>query len=303
MSAGHSHAAGKSRRQLWAVLIITTIFMLVEAAGGYWANSLALLADAGHMLTDVAATALALFAMWFAARPRKAQETFGFHRAEILAALLNGVTLLGISVFIGFEAIERFSKPETVNGIGIIWIAMAGLLANIAGLWFLRGHDEENLNMRGVSLHILTDLFGQAGAIVAGLLVWLFNWHMADPILSLLIAVMVLHSAWRLVQETVNVLLEVAPAHIQVPAVETAINEIEGVEGLHDLHIWSISSSKVSLTAHMVVDALIVDPQTVLTAVGAMLNERFHISHTTIQIETAPCSTTGTACFEEEHHH
>ncbi|MBD0319048.1 MAG: cation transporter, partial [Gemmatimonadetes bacterium] len=217
---GHSHA---NRRRLAVVLVLAAGYMLAEAVGGYVAGSLALLADAGHMLSDVGALALSLFAAWIAHRPANARRTYGYHRTEILAALLNGSTLIAISIFIFVEAFRRLSDPQPVQGALVMWIAVGGLLVNLVGLRVLHGGRDQNLNVRGAWLHMLTDALGSVGAIAGGLAVWAFGWRWADPAVSIAIAVLVLYSSWHLLKESVGVLLEGTPAHIDLSAVRGAM--------------------------------------------------------------------------------
>ena len=283
---GHAHARGANRRRLAIVLALSATYMVAEAVGGAIANSLALLADAGHMLSDVAALALALFAMHVAGRPATARRTYGHHRAEILAALANGATLLAIAAFVVVEAWERLRDPPAVDGGLVIAIAAGGLLVNLVGLRVLHGGRGESLNVRGAWLHVLADAMGSVGAIVAGVLLVAFGWAWADPAASVLIAVLVVLSSWSLLRETVGVLMEGAPGGVDVDAVRDAILGVPGVSAVHDLHVWSITSGMVALSAHVrAADGASGDA--LLRALGAVLRERFGIAHTTIQVERA----------------
>jgi cobalt-zinc-cadmium efflux system protein len=282
----HRHApASKSRARLWIVLALTFLYMLAELIGGWWTGSLALLADAGHMLTDVAALALALAAMWFAMRPATPQKTFGYYRVEILAALVNGVSLVVISVFIFVEAIGRWNAPPDVQSGPMMLVATGGLLVNLLSAWLLRGGHEHDLNVRGAWLHILTDALSSLGAIIAGAVIWRFGWQRADPLISVIIGLLVIVSAWRLVRESVNVLLEGAPKHINLAAVEAAMRRAEGVRAVHDLHVWTIASGLEALSAH-VIHGYEVKPLAILKQLRATLQDEFGISHLTIQMET-----------------
>src|SRR5262245_29598832 len=238
----HNHARGASQRTLLIVLLLTFGYMLAEAVGGYLANSLALLSDAGHMFTDVAALALSLFAVRFAARPATPRKTYGFYRLEILAALANGVTLIVLSLAICFEAYHRLRSPEPVKGWTLIWISTGGLAVNLISAWLLSREQQGNLNLRGAFLHVLGDLLGSVAAIGAGLLILWREWMWADPAFSVLISLLIIYNSWRLVADSVNILLEGTPSHINAAAVEQALRTVVGVREIHDLHIWTITS-------------------------------------------------------------
>jgi cobalt-zinc-cadmium efflux system protein len=278
--------------------------MFVEAIGGWLTNSLALIADAGHMLTDVAAMALTLGAIWFAARPATARKTFGYYRLEILAAFVNGIALVLLSIFVIYEAIQRWNTPPVINGVQLTLIALGGLVINIIAAKLLHSGHSHDLNMRGAFLHVLGDLLGSATAIVAGVLIAFFGWQWADPVCSILISVIIIIGSWRLIMESVNVLLEGTPMHIDLSAVEATILETPGVGGVHDLHVWTISSGMDALSAHISHDASVVHSD-LLSRVRERLHESFSIDHLTIQMETLDheaeavyiCAT-GTRCFE-----
>jgi cobalt-zinc-cadmium efflux system protein len=286
----HSHAREASQRTLVIVLALTFGYMLAEAIGGYVANSLALLSDAGHMLTDVAALALSLFALRFAARPATPQKTYGFYRLEILAALANGVTLIVLALLICFEAYQRLRAPEQVRGWTLIWISSGGLAVNLISAWLLsRGH-KENLNVRGAFLHVMGDLFGSVAAIGAGVLILWRGWTWADPLFGVVISLLIIYSAWRLVADSVNVLLEGAPSHINAAAVEQAMRTVAGVRAVHDLHIWTITSDRHALTAHVVVNDAS-ESCRVLRELRDLLAGQFGLAHSTIQIEDPTFAT------------
>jgi len=289
MGAGHSHDHGKSqysanRKRLAITLGLISAYMIAEVVGGLLSNSLALLADAGHMLSDAGALALSLFAIWIAQKPPTSKHTYGFYRTEILAALVNGATLIAISIYIFVEAFHRFDQPPEVKGPLMMSIALGGLVINIAGLWILNAGKSESLNIRGAWLHVLTDALGSVGAIVAGALIWAFGWTLADPIASVLIGVLVIYSSWALLKETVAVLMESAPGHVDVDAVRAAILDTTGVVSVHDLHVWTITSGMVSLSAHVRTGEN-VSVRVVLAAIRDRLHERFGIDHVTVQIE------------------
>ena len=248
------------------------------------ANSLALLADAGHMLTDVAALALSLFAFWVADRPATAKMTYGFYRAEILAALINGSVLIAISLFIFVEAAQRISAPPEVEGPLLMAVAAGGLVFNLFGLWMLHGGQQHSLNVRGAWLHMLGDTLGSVGALASGFLIHSYGWTWADPVASFLIGALVIVSAWHLLKETVAVLMESAPRGIDVDDVRESILGATGVQGVHDLHIWTITSGMESLSGHVVLKTGHTH-QEVLEAVRRVLHERFGIDHITIQCE------------------
>ena len=287
----HDHMRGTSQRTLLIVLTLTFGYMIAEAVGGYLANSLALLSDAGHMFTDVAALALSFLAVRFASRPATANKTYGFYRLEILAALANGVTLIVLSVLICIEAYQRFRQPEEVQGWILVWISSGGLAVNIVSAWLLsRSHQHDNLNMRGAYLHVMGDLLGSVAAIAAGVLILWRGWRWADPLFSVVISLLIVYNSWRIVKDAVNVLLEGAPSHINPAAVEQAIREVAGVRAIHDLHIWTITSDRHVLTAHIVVSSAD-ESCRVLREVRTLLAERFKLAHSTIQIEDPTFAT------------
>jgi cobalt-zinc-cadmium efflux system protein len=286
----HDHTRGASQRTLVVVLLLTFGYMIAEAVGGYLANSLALLSDAGHMLTDVAAIALSLVAVRFASRPATPSKTYGFYRLEILAALANGVTLILLSLWICLEAWQRLHAPETVRGQAMVWISAGGLVINLISAALLSRDHKESLNVRGAYLHVLGDLLGSVAAILAGLLILWRGWNWADPVFSVIISLLIIFNAWRLVVDSVNVLLEGTPSHINPAAVAEAIRSVPGVRQVHDLHIWTITSGRYAVTAHVVVhDAS--ESYRVLRELRALLASRFDLNHSTIQIEDPTFST------------
>lgn len=303
----HAHArASDNRRRLSLVLVLTAIYMIAEAVGGWWTGSLALLADAGHMLTDVAALVLALMAAWFAARPATSSKTFGYYRLEILAALINGVALVVISLLIFYEAYQRWSAPPNVRGSVVMMIAAGGLIINLICAWILHSPHEVDLNIRGAWLHVLSDALGSVAAIIAGAIMSVYGWYAADPLFSALIGTMIVWSSWRLIRESTNVLLEGTPAHINLAAVEDEILRTDGVNAVHDLHVWTITSGREALSAH-VIHAYSVSQSELLKELRAKLQEHFGVDHLTIQMETADFEDetfhfchAGTACFRSE---
>ncbi|HSG08832.1 MAG TPA: cation diffusion facilitator family transporter [Longimicrobiales bacterium] len=292
---GHAHhhdgARGplgrvSERRRLRWVLGITSAFMVAEAVGGWISGSLALLADAGHMFTDAGALALSLFAMRMAQRPANTEKTFGYVRLEILAALVNGATLLVIAGLIVVEAWRRLRDPVAVDAGVMLTIAALGLGVNTAGALLLHRHSHDNLNVRGAYLHVLGDLLGSVGAISAGLVILLTGWTPADPLISVVIAILILYSAWNLVKEATEVLLEAAPAHIDVGEVMQDLMAIEGLDEIHDVHVWTLTSGFIALSAHGIID----DPtqhSRVLEEVRSKMQAR-GIGHVTFQLEMRP---------------
>jgi len=286
---GHSHgpASPDTMRRLLITLVLQVAYLGAEVVGGYMANSLALLADAGHMLSDVGALALSLFAVWIARRPATDRRTYGYYRTEILAALANAASLIGISLYIFFEAWHRFHNPETVAGLLVTWIAVGGLLVNVIGAWLLHAGSAHSLNIRGAWLHLLTDAAGNVGVIAGGLLVWWFGWQWADPAVSVLIGVLVIWSSWHLLRDSLGILLEGAPPHIDVEAVRAALLEVADVEAVHDLHVWTITSGMEALSCHVVVGERHERRASgeILAEVHDLLHQRFGLHHLTVQIE------------------
>lgn len=283
---GHSHGrpTKENKRRLTITLVLAASYMAAEVIGGLVTNSLALLADAGHMLSDVAALALALGAIWIAERPPSPRRTYGYYRAEILAALVNGATLLAIAIYIFIEAVQRLRQPPEVLGGWMLVVAIGGLVVNAIGLAVLSGGKESSLNVRGAWLHVLTDALGSVGAIAAGLLIWLLGWNWVDPVFSVLIVLLVVYSAWALLKESVSVLMESVPRGIDIDDVRNAIVNVPGVASVHDLHVWSITTGLDALSAHVVVSDSR-PPRELLKEIRTTLHDRFGIDHVTIQIE------------------
>jgi len=305
---GHSHSqvrrSAKSVLNLKIALALTFLFMIAEAVGGWLTNSLALLADAGHMLTDVAALTLTLTAIWFASRPATSKKTFGYYRLEILAAFVNGIVLVLLSLWIIYEAVGRWQAPPEVRGTALTVIAVGGLVVNIIAAYLLHADHKHDLNIRGAFLHVVGDMLGSVAAITAGLLIVWFGWLWADPLCSILISVIIIGGAWKLISDSVNVLLEGTPTHINLGAVEAAILETDGVGGVHDLHVWTISSGMEALSAH-ITHSETVHHSVLLAALRDRLHSGFGIDHLTIQMETLDTQPeavyvceSGTNCFE-----
>lgn len=284
--AAHGERQTRNRARLSATLVLTLGYMLAEIVGGWLANSLALLADAGHMFSDAVALGLSLFALWIAQRPPTPQHSFGYYRAEILAALANGAALVAIAIMVLSEAVGRFGQPRVVRGELMLAISVGGLVVNLLGMALLHSSRGESLNIHGAWLHLFTDALGSLAALVAGALVWAYGWHWADPAASLAIAVLVVYSAWGLLVESIAILMESTPRHLDVDQIRDALAAVPGVTEIHDLHVWAITGGLVSLSAHVVLrpDA---DSRQALVAIRRSLHERFDIDHVTIQIEPA----------------
>lgn len=284
--AGHDHrgeAHSRGARALRVALALTLVLLVGEAVGGWLSNSLALLADAGHVLTDAGALGLSLFVAWFCRQPGAEEKTYGYLRWEILAALINGATLLGISAWILVEAVLRLRHPEPVQGGLMFVVAVIGLAVNAVALFILHPVHDGGLNVRGAYLHVLGDLFASGGTVVAAVLVHWTGWLPADPLASMLSTALIMRGAWSLVRESVDVLLEAAPAHIPLEGVRARLEAIPGVESVHDLHVWTVSSGLVAASAH----AMVRDPehhQRVLEHAHDVLAE-LGIHHVTMQIE------------------
>lgn len=275
-----------NRRRLTLTLALTTGYMVAEVIGAWLTNSLALLADAGHMLSDAAALGLSLFASWMAQRPPSPRHTYGFYRTEILAALANGALLVALAVLIVREAVSRVSAPEAVHGGWLMLIAVGGLCVNVIGMLVLRGGAQENLNIRAAFLHVASDALGSVNVLLAGLAIHLFGWRWADPVASMVIAALIVFSAWGVLKESVHVLMEGTPGHIDVDRVRESVRAVDGVTDVHDLHVWSIGSGFVALSAHVRVAPGVGDR--VLEQIHELLIRDFGIRHTTIQIERPP---------------
>lgn len=279
----HHHHAGASARGLKLALAITAVFFVIEVIGGFASNSLTLLADAGHNLTDVAALGFSLFIAWLARQPSTPGKTYGYLRWEILAALINGATLFVISAAIIWEAIQRFRAPEPVDTGLMLVVASAGLVANLVAASVLRAGAQDSLNVRGAYLHMLADLLGSVAAVIAGLLIRAFGWTLADPIASIVMTVLIVRGSWSLVRESVDILLESTPAHIDVAKVRAALEAVPSVESVHDLHVWTLTSGVIAMSAHAVVGS----PDRHQQALEAMTAQAaaHGIHHTTIQLE------------------
>lgn len=296
MPHAHASAAGANRGRLAAVFGITVVVFGLELIGGLLANSLALLADAGHMFTDVAGIGLALGAIWFAGRPATESRTFGFLRLEILAAVVNAVLLFGVAAFVLFEAWRRLSEPPQIGSGLMLGVALVGLAANAVSMYLLRSARHGSLNMRGAYLEVLGDFMGSAAVICAAVVISLTGWTPADAVASALIGLLIIPRTWRLLREAIDVLLEATPKGVDLDDVRAHILEAPGVEDVHDLHVWSITSGMNVVSAHVVLDET-AQPPGVLDYLCRCLSGDFDIEHSTFQLETRDRRR-----LEEAHH-
>lgn len=280
----HRHGQGAPARVLAGVLALTAFFMVVEVVAGFLTNSLALLSDAGHMLTDSAALALSLVAAWFSMRPVTPQKTFGFYRVEILAALANGVALILITALIAWEAFQRLLEPQAVQSLPMMAVAALGLGVNGVSLWLLHRFSEHNLNVKGAFLHVMGDALGSMGAIAAALIMWQTQWWLADPILSIGIAILIVRSAWKLVNQSLHILLEGVPLNLSLEEIAGTLAAEKGVVSVHDLHVWTVASGFVCLSGHVSVAEGHSYPE-LLKRLRQVLHDQFHIHHVTLQLE------------------
>ena len=284
--SGQSHSDHKARfgqipALRWA-LILTAIFFVIETAAGFLANSLALLSDAGHMLSDILALGVSLYAAYMTNKAPTTQKSYGYYRTEVLAALFNGIALALVVGFIFYEGLHRLMEPSAVNGSSVILVGSAGLIVNLICAWML--HGDHDLNVRGAYFHVLTDALGSVGALISGILIYLTHWYPFDPLLSFLIGGLVLYSSWSLIRESVDILMESVPGHLTMDEIRDRVRNCEGVESVHDLHIWSIGSRSHSLSAHIKVCPQN-DPIEVRNQVEKLLRTEFHLDHTTLQVE------------------
>ena len=290
MSGSHSHAGTISSKQLWVATILTFAFCLGEAAVGYFSNSLALMADAGHNFADALALALSAFAIWMATKPADSQRTFGYHRVGILAALVNAVGLVVMAGAIFWEALLRLKAPEAVQSGPMIWVALLAIILNSGIAWWLSRAAKEDLNIRGAYLHMLGDAAASFGVVIAGIVIAFTGAYIADPIVSMVFAGLVLWSSWSILSESIHVLLEATPVGLDLAKVEQAIRGVAGVLDAHDLHVWTVSSGLIAGSCHIVVaDQTVSHGQRILQNVAHMLEHDFKINHCTIQVEAEDC--------------
>jgi cobalt-zinc-cadmium efflux system protein len=298
--ASHDHSRGATSRAMAGAFFLTSGFMIAELVGGLLSNSLSLVADAGHMISDAGALGLGLVAMWMASHPHTERRTFGFHRAEILAALANGSLLVAIAVFVVWSALVRLRQPQHVESGLMLGVAAVGLGVNLLSLRVLGTHRHDNLNIRGAFLHVVGDALGSVGVIVAGLVIRYTGWTPIDSLVSVLIAVLILVAGLRLVRETVSVLLESSPRDVDAEALRRDLKSLPGVQNVHDLHVWTVTSGFVSLSCHcQVASGAVADD--VLRRATSLLRERYGIRHVTIQPETSQIHEELEHCCRDQH--
>lgn len=287
MGDSHGHvtsAAGRNKKNLAIVFGLTSFYLIVEVIGGLWTGSLALLADAGHMLTDVAGVGLALLAIWFAERPASPERTYGYYRVEILAALTNAVVLILISLYILYEAYQRFKNPPEVESVAMLGVATVGLVVNIVGMLILRASSKESLNMKGAYFEVLSDMLTSIGVIIAGVIMLTTGWYYADPLISAGIGLFILPRTWALLKDAVGVLIEGTPSDVDIAALRASLAKLEGVAEIHDLHVWSLTSGVNAMSVHAVLHEG-AEHDDILTRVHEHCTNSFKISHVTVQTE------------------
>lgn len=305
MSGSHAHGAGISSNKMWFATAITFAFCLGEALVGYNSNSLALMADAGHNFADALALALSAFALWVATKPADSKRTFGYHRVGILAALVNAIGLVVMAVIIFWEAVQRLQNPEQVQSGPMIWVALLAIILNSGIAWWLSAAAKEDLNIRSAYLHMLGDAAASLCVVIAGIIIAFTSWFIADPIVSIIFALLVLWSSWSIFTESIQMLLEGIPVGMELNQVEQAIQKVKGVLDVHDLHVWTVSSGLIACSCHILIAEQSVSAgQKIQQDVTHMLEHDFKISHSTIQIEVEDCGghdhTTQT---NDEHKH
>ena len=304
MSNEHNHSHGdfaalrkKSKKAMITVLALTFAFMAIEVIGGIFTGSLALIADAGHMLGDAAALVLALVAVWFAGRKPSKEKTYGYYRTEILAALFNGVALIGLSLYILYEAYERFSNPPEILSGPMLLVAIGGLVINLIGAKLLSGSSDNSLNAKAAYLEVMSDLLGSVAVIIASIVIMFTGWTVVDPIVSGLIGLMILPRTWKLIKDCVHILMEGTPENVSLEKLRSSILAVKGVVDVHDLHVWTITSGRDALSAHILVDEN-VSADAVLTEVTRIAQEDFNLHHSTLQVEQKDCKSHEATCGE-----
>lgn len=308
----HSHGHSSNKKVLLLSFIIITSYMLIEAVGGFITNSLALLSDAGHMLSDSISLVIALLAFQLGEKAASFNNTYGFKRFEIIAAMINGVTLILISLYIIYEAIGRFANPPEVATTGMLIISIIGLLVNVIVAWIMMrgGNTEHNLNMRGAFLHVISDMLGSVGAIIAAIVIMAFGWGWADPLASVIVAILILRSGYFVMKDALHILMEGTPQNVNVKEVIEIMEKAEGIQGIHDLHIWSITSELNALSCHAVVanDLTVAESEKILRHLEHELEHK-GITHMTIQLETGTHNHENTILCQAKtkpvhaHHH
>lgn len=284
-----------NRKRLALVLAITLLFLLVEVVGGLLSNSLALLSDAGHMFMDAAAITLSLFAVQLSMKPPSPGNTFSFVRIEIIAAFINGITLVGLALFIFYEAFQRIQHPPEIRVDIMLVVALAGMAANIASAYILWNASHENLNVKGAYLHVLGDLAGSVGAVASGIIIMTTGWTAADTVISLLIGILIIRSSWGLLKDSIHVLMEGAPRHLDTAKIIESIKSVGGVSAVHDFHIWSLTTGMVLLTAHVGIENR-ARGVSILEAITGILESEYGLTHVTIQVEDAASGFCKVSC-------
>jgi cobalt-zinc-cadmium efflux system protein len=291
-----------NQRRLLVALSITGLMTIVELAGGLISNSLALIGDAGHMFTDTLALGLSLFALNLAKRPASQTKTYGYYRAEILAALINGAILVLVSAYIFYEAYHRFVEPPEVRGGLMLIVAAIGLVANVVGISILRSASRGNLNVKGAFLHMWSDTISSVGVIAAGIIILLTGRTIADPIISIIIGLLILRGAGGLVWESINILLEAVPKHLDVSRINDAVRKIKGVRDIHDVHLWAITSGMYAMSCHLLIeDQMVSNCTQIVDEVNKTLSKEFGISHSTVQLECEECENSPVCHIGGEH--
>jgi cobalt-zinc-cadmium efflux system protein len=288
----HDDLDNQGKKSLMIALLITGMIMVVEFAGGFLSNSLALMSDAGHMLTDCLSLVLSLSALHLSRKPSTMAKTYGYYRVEILAATINGTVLMLISIYIFYEAVIRLLNPSLIKVNGMIGVAVVGLVGNVAGMFFLRKTSAVSLNIHGALLHMLSDTLSSVGVILGGIIIAFTGWTRVDPVLGILISVLIFRNALSLVKESVNILLESVPKDFNMPAVQSEIERVPGVKSIHDVHVWTITSGFHALSGHLFIDDLkISEAGEIVLKVKRLLRDKYGITHTTLELECAHCGS------------
>jgi cobalt-zinc-cadmium efflux system protein len=287
----------KEKKALVVVLCLTVSFMIIEVVAGFYTGSLALLSDAVHMFTDVFAISIAILAIWFSLKPPTSVKTFGFYRAEILAAFFNSLILFVLSIVIMLEAYKRLLEPSEVKSLMMTVVASLGLLINLIGAFVLSKYQNENLNIRGAFYHVISDALGSLGTLIAGLIILTTNWYYADSIISIIISMLIIRGAWGLFWDSIHILLEGTPKGIELKSVEDVIRSHRGVLSVHDLHAWTLTQGFEALSAHLVIEDMQLS-EDLVSELKKVLFDKFRISHVTLQVETTECEPIGLSCYE-----
>lgn len=290
MSGSHAHGNGITSKKMWIATAITFTFCLFEALIGYKSNSLALMADAAHNFADAFALALSAFALWMATKQADDKRTFGYHRVGILAALVNAVGLAVMSIVIFWEAVQRLQSPEAVNSSSMIWVALLAIVINSGIAWWLSAAAKDDLNIRSAYLHMVGDAAASLAVVIAGIIIAFTSWYVADPIVSIIFAFLVLWSSWSILTESIQMLLEGTPVGMDLAKVKRKISEVEGVLSVHDLHVWAVSSGLIASDCHILIaEQNVSTGQKIQQNVTQMLTHDYNINHATIQIEVEDC--------------